>query len=59
MGGSLQFHLSFSTFHVDNKEIKINREAGVTHMIEENVDTDATCFLDTYINAFRVEPIIL
>ena len=31
----------------------------VTNMIEENVDTDATFFLDTSINAFRAEPISL
>lgn len=72
MWGSLQYDLSFFIFHVDNKDIKVNREPKVIHKIEERVDDNATCFLDMDINAcnatcfldmdinaFREEPIVL
>ena len=62
MGVSMQCDLSFATFHVDNKAIKITREARVNHMGEEHVaaeDVDETCFLDTNIDSFRAEPLVL
>ena len=62
MGGSLQCDLSFSTFHVDNKAIKITREPRVNRMVEEHVvveDVDETCFLDTDIDSFRAKPLVL
>ena len=62
MGGSLQCDLSFATFHVDNKAIKVIREPRDTHMVEEHIeaeDVDETCFLDTIIYSFRAKPLIL
>ena len=62
MGGSLQCDLSFSTFQVDNKAIKITREPRVNHMVQEHIpveDVDETCFLDTNIDSIRVEPLVL
>ena len=62
MGGSLQCDLSFSTFQVDNKAIKITREPRVNHMVEEHIaakDVDETCFLDIDIDSFRDEPLVL
>ena len=62
MGGSLQCDLSFSSFQVDNKAIKITREPRVNHMVEEHVvaeDVDETCFLDTDIDSFREKPLVL
>lgn len=45
MGGSLQCDLSFSTFHIGEKDIKFNREPRFIHMIEDNIDNYVTCFL--------------
>lgn len=59
MGGNLQCDLSFATFHVDNKVVKIKRESRVTYMIEDTRDETTTCFLDTDINTFRAELVIL
>ena len=62
MEGSLQCDLSFTTFHVDYKAVKIVREPRVTHMVEEHIETidvDDTCFLDTYIDFFRDKPLVL
>ena len=59
---SLQCDLSFATFHVDNKAIKVIRGPRVTHMVEEHVeavDVDENCFLDTNIDSFRAEPLVL
>ena len=58
MGGSLQCDLSFYTFQVDNKSIKITREPRVNHMVEEHIaakEMDETCFLNTNIDSFRAE----
>ena len=62
MGGSLQCDLSFATFQVDNKAIKIIREPRVNHMVEEHMvveEMNETCFLDTYIDSFRAEHLML
>ena len=62
MGGSLQCDLSFATFHVDNKAIKIIRGPRVIHMVEEHVEAknvDDTFSLDTNIDSFRAEPLVL
>ena len=51
MGGSLQCDLSFSTFCVDKKAIKITREPRVNHMVQEHIaveDVDEAYFLNTY-----------
>ncbi len=37
MGGSLQCDLSFATFHIGDKVIKVNKEPRLTHMIEKNI----------------------
>ena len=58
MGGSMQYDLSYATFKIKGKAIKVNREARLTHIFEESIDHDATCFIDTDVNAFRVELII-
>lgn len=58
MGGSLQCDLSYTTFHIGDKAIKIDREPRVTYVFEDSVDKDTTCFLDTDVNAFRVELVI-
>ena len=60
MGCSLQCDLSFSTFHDDNKAIKIIRD--LANMVEEHVevvDVDHTCFLDIDIDSFKVEPLVI
>ena len=62
MGGRLQCDLYFSTFHVNNKAIKVTREPRVNHMVEEHIateDVDETCFLNTYIDSFRAEFLVL
>ena len=62
MGGSLQCDLSFFTFQVDNKAIKITREPRVNHMVEEHIvakDVDETCFVDTNIYSFTAKPLVL
>ena len=58
MGGSMQCNFSYATFQVREKAIKVNRELRVTHIFEENIDKDTTCFIDTNVNAFRAELII-
>ena len=58
MGGSMQCDLSYATFKVREKAIKVNREPRVTHIFEENIDKDTNCFIDTDVNAFRAELII-
>ena len=62
MGGSLQCDLSFATFQVKNKAIKVTREPRVNHMVEEHVvaeDVDETFFSDIDIDSFRAEPLVL
>ena len=58
MGGSLQCDLTYANFHIGDKDIKVNREPRVNHILGEEIDKDTTCFLDTGVNAFRVELII-
>ena len=62
MGGNLQCDLSFATFQVDNKAIKITREPRVNHMVGEHIaaeEVSETCFLDTDIDSFRAEHLML
>jgi len=58
MGGILQCDLTYATFHIGDKAIKVNREPWVNHILGEEIDKDATFFLDTGVNAFRGELII-
>ena len=61
MGGSLQCDLSFSTFQVDKKAIKITREPRINHVVEEDIvaeDVDKTYFLDIDIDSFRAKPLV-
>ena len=58
MGGSLQCDLSYATFQVGEKAGKVNREPRVTHIFEQNIDRNTTCFLDTDVNAFRAKLVI-
>lgn len=58
MGGSLQCDLSYATFQVGDRAVKVSREPRVTHIFEQNIDKDTTCFLDTDVNAFRAELVI-
>ena len=50
--------MSFATFHIGDKAIKVDREPRVTHIFEESIDNDVTCFIDIDVNAFRAELII-
>ena len=56
--GSLQCDLTYATFHIGDKAIKVNREPNTNHILGEEIDKDATCFLDTGVNAFRAKLII-
>ena len=58
MGGSLQCDLSYATFYIGDKAIKIDRETRVPYVFGDSVDKDATCFLDIDVNAFRAELVI-
>ena len=42
MGGSMQCDLSYATFKIKEKAIKVNREPRVSHIFEESIDHDAT-----------------
>lgn len=58
MGGSIQCDLSFSTFSIDQKDVKITREPRVRHMIEYVKDVEEPTiinFIDTGLDTFRVE----
>lgn len=57
MGGSLQCELPYATFCIDGKNVKVRRESRVPYMMVHIVQSneDMTCFVDTGINAFRVE----
>lgn len=57
-GGSLQCDLSYATFHIGDKAIKIDRKTMVPYVFGDSVDKDGTCFLDIDVNAFRVELVI-
>ena len=59
MGGILQCDLSFDTFNIDGNLVKINREPKSIYMIVEDIEDDMTNFVDTNINAFRVEVLTL
>lgn len=59
MGESLQCDLSYTTFHIDNKLIKVNREPRSVYTIEKNIDHEMTIFIDVGINVFREEVPIL
>ena len=54
----MQCDLSYVTFKVKENAIKVSREPRVTHIFEEHIDKDATCFIDIDVNAFRAELII-
>ena len=58
MGGSLQCGLTYATFHIGDKAVKVNRELRASHIFGQEIDKDSTCFLDTGVNAFRDELII-
>ena len=55
----MQCDLSYATFLIDNKLIKIEREPKCFYTIEKNMDNEITCFVDTDINAFRAEAPLL
>lgn len=57
MGGSLQCDLSYATFCIDGKNVKIDKESKVPYMMVHEKDPNEvmTCFIDMNINAFRVE----
>ena len=59
MGGSLQCDLSYATFQIDGNFVKINREKKNVYMIEEEIEDDMIYFVDTDVNAFRVELLVL
>lgn len=59
MGGSMQCDLSYATFLIDKKMIKIKREPRCVYTIEKNMDNEITCFVDTDINAFKAEAPLL
>ena len=52
MGGSLQFDLSYATFHIDENLVKVDREPKNVYIIEEEIEDDMTNFVDTAVNAF-------
>ena len=58
MRGSLQCDMSYTTFHIGEKLVRVDREPRVNHIFGDNIDKDSTCFLDVDVNAFRVELII-
>lgn len=58
MRGIMQSDLSYATFNIGDKAINIDREPRATYVFEDSVDKDATCFLDTEVNAFRAELVI-
>ena len=58
MGGSLQCDLTYATFHIGDKGVKVLRELRVNHIFDEKIDKDTTCFLDTGVDTFRAELII-
>ena len=58
MEGSLQCDLTYATFHIGDKDVKVDREPRVSHILGEEIDKESTCFLDTGVNAFREELII-
>ena len=47
MGGSLQCDLTYATFHIGDKVVKLNREPRVNHIFGEEIDKHTTFFLDT------------
>lgn len=59
MGGSIQCDLSYATFQIDGKLVRINREPKSVYMIEQEIKDDMTCFVDTDVNAFRAEVLVL
>lgn len=58
MGGSLKCVLSYATFYIGDKAIKIDGETRVPYVFGDSVDKDSIWFLDTDVNAFRGELII-
>ena len=59
MGGSIQCDLSHATFHIDGNLVKVNREPKNVYMIEEEIEDDMKNFVDTDVNAFRAEVLVL
>lgn len=55
MGGNMQCDFSFATFSIDGKDVKIERESKLPHMIEHGPIENMTCFIDSGIDEFRVE----
>lgn len=59
MPRSLQCDLSHTTFHFDDKLVKVNREPKSVYMIEQNEDDEMTWFVDIDINSFKVGILVL
>lgn len=61
MGGSMKCDLSYATFCVDGKNIRVKRESSIPYMMVHIVqfDENMTCFVDIEINAFRIEDSLL
>lgn len=59
MGGNIQCDFSYATFQIDDKLVKVNREPKSVYMIEHEIKDDMTCFVDTDVNAFRAEVLLL
>lgn len=55
MGGSIQCDLSFATFDIEGKSIRVSRETRTPHMIEENEEDSMNYFLDTDMGYFQVQ----
>lgn len=52
MGGSLQYGLTYATFHIGDKAIKVDREPRVSHIQGEEIDKESTLFLGHWCKFF-------
>ena len=44
MGGSIQCNLSYATFHIGDKVVRIDRKLRENHIFGDDVDKDSTFF---------------
>ena len=58
MRGILQCDLSYATFHIGDKVVRVDKKPRVNHIFRNEINKDSTYFLDIGVNAFRVELII-
>ena len=58
IGASLQCDLSYATFYISDKVVRVDGEPRVNKILGEGNDKDSTCFLDTSVNSFREKLII-